>query len=122
MEKPTVGRDAKTGRFVSLKKEKVMYIKEAKAPKAPSLKLVDAKPKKKIKEESSSIEILKAVYGVDATVIEIEPEKVKVGKKVSNKMAGTDPAPKIKKTLTVTAIVYDKEVTKAFTEGEVIVF
>lgn len=129
MAKATVGRDSKTGRFVSLKKEKTMFIKAAKAtkteaPKAEELKLVDAKPKKKVmvKEEESSVEILKAIYGIDATVIEIDTAKVKMGKKVSNKMAGSDPAPKVKKALTVTAMVYDKEVTKTFGEGEVIEF
>jgi hypothetical protein len=124
MAKATVGRDSKTGRFVSLKKEKTMFIKAAKAPKAEELKLVDAKPKKKVmvKEEESSVEILKAIYGIDATIIEIDTAKVKIGKKVSNKMAGSDPAPKVKKALTVTAMVYDKEVTKTFSEGEVIEF
>lgn len=124
MAKATVGRDSKTGRFVSLKKEKTMFIKAAKAPKAEELKLVDAKPKKKVivKEEESSVEILKAIYGIDATVIEIDTVKVKIGKKVSNKMAGSDPAPKVKKALTVTVMVYDKEVTKTFSEGEVIEF
>lgn len=125
MEKATVTRDPKTGRFVSLKKEKAMYIKAAKvAEAATELKLVDAKPKKKVivKDEDKAIQILKAIYGIDATVIEIDTEKVKMGKKVSNKMAGSDPAPKVKKALTVTAMVYDKEVTKTFDEGEVIEF
>ena len=125
MEKATVTRDPKTGRFVSLKKEKAMYIKAAKVTEAATeLKLVDAKPKKKVivKDEDKAIQILKAIYGVDATVIEIDTEKVKMGKKVSNKMAGSDPAPKVKKALTVTAMVYDKEVTKTFGEGEVIEF
>jgi len=123
-----VGRDSKTGRFVSLKKEKPLYIKEAKAPKVkkePKVEDFDiqtSKPKKKVKEEESFVQVLKATYGVDTSIVEVDTTRVVVGKKVTNKMAGSDPAPKVKKTLSVTAMVYDKEVTKSFNEGEVIEF
>jgi len=123
-----VGRDSKTGRFVSLKKEKPLYIKETKAPKVkkePKVEDFDiqtSKPKKKVKEEESFVQVLKATYGVDTSIVEVDTTRVVVGKKVSNKMAGSDPAPKVKKTLSVTVMVYDKEVTKSFNEGEVIEF
>lgn len=122
MKKVTlVGRDVKTGRFISLK-DKAMYTKEVKAPKAETskLELVDAKPKVKVKEDT--VEILKAVYGVDATVVEVDTAKVRIGKKVSNRMAGADPAPKVKKSMTVTAVLHGKEIEKTFSEGEIIEF
>jgi hypothetical protein len=49
-------------------------------------------------------------------------ENVKLGKKVSNKMAGEDPAPKQKKVMVVKALVGETEVTKEFNEGEVVAF
>jgi hypothetical protein len=135
-----VARDQKTGRFVSTKEagNKIMKIVEAK-PKAekpeaekPELEVTvaDAKPKKTSKVEKKEkkekpaarvIEILEANYGISGNMVTVT-ENVKLGKKASNKMAGTDPAPKQKKVMIVKALVEGVEIEKEFNEGEVVAF
>jgi hypothetical protein len=132
-----VTRDPKTGRFVSTKEagNKIMKIVEAK-PKAekpeaekPELEVTvaDAKPKKTSKVEKKEkpaarvIEILEANYGISGNMVTVT-ENVKLGKKASNKMAGTDPAPKQKKVMIVKALVEGVEIEKEFNEGEVVAF
>ena len=66
------------------------------------------------------IEILSAQYGIEGTRIEMAT--VKVGNKLTNKMAGSDPAPKSAKNAVIKAKVDGKEVTKTVAEGEVINF
>jgi hypothetical protein len=109
--KGTVAKDPITGRFVSAKSFKPMHTKEAKAPKAPKA------PKAELAKET--LEILSAQYGIEGTRIEFTPI---VGKKLNNKMAGSDPAPKVKKDAVIKAVVNGTEVEKTFTEGEVISF
>jgi hypothetical protein len=101
----TVAKDAKTGRFVSVKSLKPMAIKENKT--------------KVEKVTGPVVEILSALYGIEGNRINITPI---VGKKLNNKMAGSDPAPKVKKDAIIKAKVEGKEVEKVFTEGEVITF
>ena len=125
-----VTRDPKTGRFVSTKAgNKIMKIKEAK-PKAEKkaeldVAVAEAKPKTKSKVEKKPdakvIQILEANYGITGNMITVT-ENVKLGKKASNKMAGSDPAPKQKKVMIVKALVGETEVTKEFNEGEVVAF
>jgi hypothetical protein len=68
----TVAKDAKTGRFVSVKKSlKTMAIKENKT--------------KVEKVAGPVVEILSALYGIEGNRINITPI---VGKKLNNKMAG----------------------------------
>lgn len=127
-------KDAKTGKFVSSKTvimETPMYITEAKEKEvietvsetveAP-VKAPRAKKEKVEKPIGDIINILSATYGIEGTVANIEPENIKVGRKVSNKLTGIDPAPKVKKSLTVEAEVNGTNVTKTFEEGEKIVF
>lgn len=102
-------RDPKTGRFVATKEK--------------AMRITTAKPRtnvKKAKVEALTEEILKvlsATYGIQGTTVNVNPEDVKFGKKVSNKMAGCDPAPKQKKTMTVT---FSDGSEKVFNEGEVV--
>ena len=65
------------------------------------------------------IEILSAQYGIDGNRVSIQ---AKVGRKVTNKLAGTDPAPKVAKNLIVTATVDGVEQTLTFNEGDFIKF
>ena len=109
--KGTVAKDPITGRFVSAKSLKPMHTKEAK-PKAPKAPKAEAVAKE-------TVEILSAQYGIEGTRIEFTPI---VGKKLNNKMAGSDPAPKVKKDAIIKAVVNGAEVEKTFTEGEVIAF
>jgi hypothetical protein len=107
--KPTVKRDPITGRFVSIKGDKAVHSK-AIAPK-----------EKKVKEtiDKDIVSILSAAYGIDGNRIEITAIP---GKKLNNKMAGADPAPKMKKDAIIIAMVNGEEVKKTFSEGEVISF
>jgi len=92
-------RDPQNGRFV------------------PRYSLQDAKPSRKVE----SIHILKAQYGVpDIKMVEVE--KVEFGKKVSNRLAGSDPVPGKKKVLILDLMNNGKKFTVEFKEGEVIGF
>jgi hypothetical protein len=105
-----VVKDPATGKFVSAKNMKPVFTKERK-PRAP-----------KVVEEaagSKTVEILSALYGIEGNRISITPI---LGKKLNNKMAGSDPAPKTKKDAIIKAMVEGTEVEKTFTEGEVISF
>lgn len=86
----------------------------AKAPKA-------AKAPKTPKEAAGpAIEIISALYGIEGTRVEMAT--VKAGRKLTNKMAGSDPAPKTAKDAIITAKVDGTEVTVTVKEGEVIAF
>jgi hypothetical protein len=121
-----VGRDSK-GRFVSLKKKK-----------NPILRITEAKPKQKVETKGKAtkkaapkkaekaagapaIEILKATYGIGDVRVEVT-DRVKVGRKVSNRMAGEDPVPGTAKEMVIEAKVDGKKVTKTFAEKEVVEF
>jgi hypothetical protein len=126
----TVGRDKVTGRFISLK-DKPMYIKviEDTTDEVEELEttVAEAKPKKVVKpkaekEAKQIIEILKATYGIEGTVVEVEASNIKAGRKVSNKLAGSDPAPKTKKVMNITAVIEGKETELSFNEGDIIRF
>jgi hypothetical protein len=84
--------------------------KEKRTPKAKAPKAPDA-----------VIEILSASYGIDENRIEVK-DLVKVGRKITNKLIGSDPAPKAKKLLIVTATVDGVEVEKTFAEGDKLTF
>jgi hypothetical protein len=108
-----VERDPITGRFVSIK-EKALHVTLAPAK--------ERKSKKDTEDTEEIISILSATYGIDATICQVEPENIKVGRKVTNKMAGSDPAPKQKKIMTIKAVVKGVEIEKTFNEGEIISF
>lgn len=76
---------------------------------------------KKAKAAEKTVKILSAVYGIEGKSVEI-CDKVKVGRKITNKLAGEDPAPKEKKNLIVKAEVDGTAVSKTFTEGEKLIF
>jgi len=125
----TVGRDKVTGRFISLK-DKPMYIKvieDTDEVEELETTVAEAKPKKVVKpkaekEVKSIIQVLKATYGIEGTVVEVEASNIKAGRKVSNKLAGSDPAPKTKKVMNITAVIEGKETELSFNEGDIIRF
>ena len=88
--------------------ETVATPKAAKAPKTPK------------EAAGPAIEIISALYGIEGTRVEMA--EVKAGKKLTNKMAGSDPAPKTAKDAIITAKVDGTEVTVTVKEGEVIAF
>ena len=91
--------------------------KEKTAPKTEKT----APKTKKAKVAEKTVKILSAVYGIEGKSVEI-CDKVKVGRKITNKLAGEDPAPKEKKNLIVKAEVDGTAVSKTFTEGEKLIF
>jgi hypothetical protein len=101
-------RDKKTGRFIP-KKEKASY--------AGVYTVRESKPSKKVEE---AVRILKALYGVEGNLVEIE--NVRIGKKASNRMAGFDPVPGQKKIMVIEAEIKGKKITKTFNEGSVVEF
>jgi hypothetical protein len=82
--------------------------KAAKAPKTPK------------EAAGPAIEIISALYGIEGARVEMAT--VKAGRKLTNKMAGSDPAPKTAKDAIITAKVDGTEVTVTVKEGEVIAF
>ncbi len=103
-----------TGRFMSVKAMKLVHTIENKEPKAPKAPKAEAP-----KVEGPIVEILSALYGIEGNRITVTPV---IGKKMTNKIAGSDPAPKVKKDVIVTARVNGEEVVKTFTEGEIVTF
>lgn len=115
-----VKRDPVTGRFVSTKNniEKPMYMKSNEDE--VSVTIAEGKERRSLKKEIVSI--LEASYGITGVTVAVDPTNIVIGRKVSNKMAGSDPAPKQKKVMTILAVVKGEQVEKEFTEGEVISF
>jgi hypothetical protein len=105
--KGTVAKDPKTGRFVSVASMKTLHIAAKRTPKAPEAL------------DPATVEIFSAQYGIDGSRVSVI---VKIGDRVNNRLAGTDPAPKQRKTLVVLAKVNGAEVEKAFREGTVVTF
>lgn len=94
----------------------------AKAPaKTKTVKAAEPPKEKKEKKAKQVITIVKALYGTMEKSIDVASKMVP-GRKITNKLAGEDPCPKQKKTLSVTATIDGKEVTKVFNEGEKLVF
>jgi len=87
------------------------------APKAPKAAKAPKTPKEAV---GPAIEIISALYGIEGTRVEMA--EVKAGRKLTNKMAGSDPAPKTAKDAIITAKVDGTEVTVTVKEGEVIAF
>lgn len=85
--------------------------KKEKAPKTP----------KEPKVKKAVISITSALYGTPEKTIEVA-SKLIVGRKITNRLIGEDPAPKLRKTLTVKAVVDGTPVEKAFNEGDKLVF
>lgn len=92
---------------------------EATTEEAKEKKVVVKKEKAVVAKET--IEILSALYGINSVKVEVK-DSIKVGRKITNKMIGQDPAPKEKKELYIKAIVNGTEVEKTFSEGEKIIF
>ena len=112
-------RNSKTGRFEKAGSDaaKVMHTKDASKKKATKEKAKVEAPA----ETGPVISILSALYGINDVRVEIK-ENAKVGKKVGNAMAGSDPAPKQKKDLIVKYAIDGVEGEKTFNEGEKLVF
>lgn len=92
------------------------------ATPAPA-KAVKAKVEKAPKVEKPSgpvVSILSALYGIEGTRVEMTGA-IKSGRKLTNKLAGSDPAPKVAKNAIITYTVDGgAEQTLTFAEGEVI--
>ena len=88
----------------------------------PVLGAIVAKEKTTASLEKEIVSILEASYGITGVTVTVDPTNIVIGRKVSNKMAGSDPAPKQKKVMTILAVVKGEQVEKEFTEGEVISF
>lgn len=101
----TKAPESTTATTAVAKEKKVRTPKEPKAPKV----------------EAATIVILSALYGINENRIEVK-DTVVVGRKITNKMIGSDPAPKEKKLLVVKATVNGAEVEKTFSEGEKVTF
>jgi hypothetical protein len=97
--------------------------KEKTAPKTKKAKVAEKteKTEKTAPAAEKTVKILSAVYGIEGKSVEI-CDKVKLGRKITNKLAGEDPAPKEKKNLIVKAEVDGTAVSKTFTEGEKLIF
>jgi hypothetical protein len=88
--------------------------KAAKAPKAPKAEKVAKAPK-------TQINIISALYGVEGTTVEVK-DSMKIGRKITNKLTGNDPAPKVKKQLQVVAEINGERIERTFAEGEILKF
>jgi hypothetical protein len=111
-------RDPVTGRFVQKTKEMEIPM-EIQEYDGVSVSLTEAKERKSL---VNIIVVLQASYGISNMKVQVDPDKVKMGRKASNRMAGSDPAPKQKKTMTVTVLKKGEQMTKEFNEGEIVNF
>jgi hypothetical protein len=120
-----VGRNSK-GRFVSIKNMKLNGSVDPDGAKPEETKPEEKKEPKAKKVKGPVIEITEAIYGgeVEGEMKTLNvTEAIKYGRKVTNKnCGGTDPAPKVKKTLSVKALVDGKPIEKQFAEGEKLTF
>lgn len=128
--KGLLGRNEK-GQFVNLSKVSVSA-KETKTAKTKKVKAAEtaeakpevkaeAKPKKEKKAKGPVVVITSAMYGSAEKSIEVAAKMI-VGRKITNKLAGEDPAPKVKKVLVVKATVDGSPVEKTFNEGDKLTF
>jgi hypothetical protein len=87
------------------------------APKAEKV----AKAPKAAKVAKPEINIISALYGVEGTTVEVK-DNMKIGRKITNKLTGNDPAPKMKKQLQVVAEIDGNRIERTFAEGEILKF
>lgn len=108
----------------STTKSKIVRMKKAPvdaiASDAPAKEKKTRAPKAE-KPAKPVINILSALYGVEGTTIEVK-DNMKVGRKITNKLAGSDPAPKVKKQLQVVAEIDGTRIERTFAEGEILKF
>ena len=96
------------------KSVKKVSAKETKTKKVKAAETVEAKPeavKKERKAKGPVVVITSAKYGTAEKSIEVASKMI-VGRKITNKLAGEDPCPKVKKTLAVKATVDGNPVEK----------
>lgn len=104
------------------------YLKSAEIIKAKEEGLFrEERPRKEKKEkaprkEYKEILIVEAKYGVPSIKLVEVTDTVKIGEPFTNKMAGGDPCPKIKKTLFIKALLDGVETEVEFLEGRKIIF
>ena len=107
--------------------ETIEAVAEVAAPKAKKEKVVKEKVAKVAKEKPvkvspSVVEILKVLYGIkDVNVIDVT-DKVVIGGKVNNRIAGSDPVKNKKKKVYVTALLDGVEQETIFNEGKELVW
>jgi hypothetical protein len=58
---------------------------------------------------------------VEGTTVEVK-DQMKIGRKITNKLTGNDPAPKVKKQLQVVAEINGERIERTFAEGEILKF
>lgn len=90
---------------------------------------VEAKKPKRIKKRKDrvyrgDIEIISARYGIPRYFMEISTNRIKLGRKITNKNLElkVDPAPYFKKKLRIKVRYDGKTVEKTFSEGEILQF
>jgi predicted secreted protein len=108
-----IGRNAKTGRFESLK-----VVTNSKT----DMKAAEGTTATPETAKAKAVKILTALYGQTTIKTVDVTDKVTVGGKITNKIAGEDPCPKKKKSLYVTAEVDGEKVEKTFSEGQPVIF
>jgi hypothetical protein len=98
-------------------------IEEVKAPKAEKVAKAPKAEKaaKEPKAPKTEINIISALYGVEGTTVEVK-DQMKIGRKITNKLTGNDPAPKVKKQLQVVAEINGERIERTFAEGEILKF
>lgn len=92
----------------------VEEVKPARATRTP-------REKRETEVAGPVIVIISALYGIEGTRVEFW-ENVKVGKKLTNRMVGSDPAPKVAKDAIITATIDGDKALITVKEGEVISF
>ena len=68
------------------------------------------------------LKVLSALYGIEGTKVIDIADKVRLGRKVSNKLAGEDPCPRVAKNLVIKGEYKGNPVEKIFEEGDIIAF
>ena len=109
---------SKSSKPIRMKKDDTVV--ESTATAAPVKEKKTRAPKAE-KPAKPVINIISALYGVEGTTIEVK-DNMKVGRKITNKLAGSDPAPKVKKQLQVVAEIDGERVERTFAEGEILKF
>ena len=124
-----IGRN-ENGRFVSLKNVTVASTETAEPPVATPAINDDAKAKEVAKAPKAEkapkapkqvVIFTSGIYGSNEKNVQVV-DKLVLGRKITNKLVGEDPHPKMKKTLIVKATIDGTEVERTFNEGDKLVF
>lgn len=115
---PTKSTKSKTA---SKGRAKVVRMKSTTEEGAAETAPVTEAAPKALKVSKPEINIISALYGVEGTTVEVK-DNMKIGRKITNKLTGSDPAPKEKKQLQVVAEINGERIERTFAEGEILKF